>query len=234
METSEATSDVSIYRFSEGAFKPLTDRLVRETILNFYVDGRFFRSVTILDREVEELIKGQLFLDHRTDPLKIRSIKRKGTDCFITTHTSELTGSPLPPVKDIVFSAEQILSLVRAFTALPTLFEETGAVHTAALADRKIRFWAEDISRRHALEKLVGKALEAEASFPTSLLLLTCRVTGDILQKALKAGIPVVISLGAPTREAVDLADTEGITLCGFVRESRFSIYSHRERIQPG
>jgi FdhD protein len=91
---------------------------------------------------------------------------------------------------------------------------------------------AEDVGRHNAVDKVVGRMLMREA-LPLSehILCVSGRTSFEILQKALLAGIPIVAAVSAPSSLAVDVADSFGITLIGFVRGDTFNLYTHVDRI---
>lgn len=128
-------------------------------------------------------------------------------------------------------SAAKINSLMRKFQEKSQGFLETGGVHSAALADEdNILVFREDIGRHNAIDKVIGKSLE-QGSFKDKILLSSGRVSSEVLFKAQKAGIPIIISQSAPTNQAVSLAKDMEIALVGFARGNRMNIYSKEERI---
>ncbi len=115
-------------------------------------------------------------------------------------------------------------------------FARTGGLHAAALfqADGRLCVVREDIGRHNAVDKVVGWAARS-GRLPLSghVLLVSGRISYEIVQKALAARIPVVAAVSAPSSLAVDLAREARMALVGFLREGRFNVYGHRDRVAP-
>jgi FdhD protein len=127
-----------------------------------------------------------------------------------------------------------ILALPDALQAQQSVFEETGGLHAAGLfeADGQLRLAAEDVGRHNAVDKVVGAMLLADRlPLDDTILMVSGRVSFEIVEKAWAARIPIVAAVSAPSSLAIDLAHEAGITLIGFLRAGTFNIYAHGDRI---
>ncbi len=127
-----------------------------------------------------------------------------------------------------------IASLPDRLRASQAVFESTGGLQAAGLFDRSgaLLLSAEDVGRHNAVDKICGRTLLAGTHpLDESILLVSGRTSFELVQKSLLAGIPLIAAVSAPSSLAVDLALQTGITLCGFVRDGHFNIYTHRRRI---
>jgi len=139
--------------------------------------------------------------------------------------------APLP-AEPVIAAASLQKALARLQQNQP-LHASTGGVHAAAWADPAGNLLAvrEDVGRHNALDKLIG-ALARERRDPRAgFALITSRASFEMVQKAAGVGIPMLAAVSAPTGYAIRLARECGLTLAGFVRERRYTLYAHPERI---
>jgi len=130
-------------------------------------------------------------------------------------------------------SAEKINTMATWLQTCSVLHKNTGGVHAAALSEKgeTPRIMGEDIGRHNAVDKVIGAALLSGTDLGAAVLLTTGRASSEIVHKARRGSIPVVVSLGAPTHQAVLLAREMRLTLIGFARGVSFTVFSGQERI---
>ena len=136
-----------------------------------------------------------------------------------------------------IVTPAMLVGLPETLRSAQALFEATGGLHAAGLFDpsgRLVRL-REDVGRHNALDKLVGAAaLAGELPLGDRVLLVSGRVSFEIVQKAAVAGIAIVAAISAPTDLAVDAARRLSMTLVGFLRGPGFNVYAGEERVALG
>ena len=140
---------------------------------------------------------------------------------------------PLPPDAPTL-DPEDVLALPSRLRDRQRVFARTGGLHAAAMAtaDGTLRLVREDVGRHNAVDKVIG-ALLLDNALPVSdgVLVTSSRASFELVQKAVLAGIPVLVAASAPSSLAVDLARESGLTLIGFARQESFNIYAGAHRI---
>ena len=139
----------------------------------------------------------------------------------------EVIVGPAPPVATLA-------ELSQALRPHQPLFDETGALHAAALfsADGTLELVREDIGRHNAVDKVIGAALRADFDASSGVLVVSGRASYEVIQKALAARIPCVVAVGGVSSLAAELAERAKMVLVGFARPGTMSIYAGAESVR--
>lgn len=248
-----------IIRYKNGISEKLIDPVIREEWFNLYLNGKLIYQTPVLDQEIDELIYGLLYVKGHVQVdangsqvgingrLPLLEIVQEGRSWYI--NSSELLPGQsfrqmveeslnqiennFPVSFDIKkqYKAETILDLMRDFQKLPSVYHDTGGVHMAAFAADEILHWADDVSRRNSVDKVIGKIFLSHTKFEDGIFVSSGRISSDIVIRMIRTGVKLIASVSAPMDKAIALAEYYGITLCGFVRGKRMNIYSHPERV---
>jgi len=149
--------------------------------------------------------------------------------------TVRLTSRHRPAADPVTVSARTLSTLPPRLLAEQNVFARTGGLHAAALfdADGTPVVVREDIGRHNAVDKVLGWALEHDRIPLTgTVLLVSGRVSFELTQKAVMAGVPVLAAVSAPSSLAVDLATEAGVTLVAFLRGESMNVYSRADRVR--
>ncbi|MFZ5597086.1 MAG: formate dehydrogenase accessory sulfurtransferase FdhD [Bacillota bacterium] len=140
----------------------------------------------------------------------------------------------IEPLKPSGFkvSAGEITRLAALLEERASLFRSTGGAHGAALCHygNVIAFY-EDIGRHNAVDKIMGYCFLEQIPLSDKIIVISGRISSEILIKTARMGIPVIISRSAPTDLAIEMAESLGITAAGFARGKKVNIYTHPERV---
>ena len=149
-----------------------------------------------------------------------------------TADALEMHVSPI--VAGWTMPAHVVAALPDRLRERQAVFDRTGGLHAAGLftAAGDLVEIAEDVGRHNAVDKIVGRMLMRGAlPLSTHVLCVSGRASFELVQKAIAAGIPVLVAVSAPSTMAIDLATRYGVTLVGFARGDGFNLYTHTHRI---
>ncbi len=144
---------------------------------------------------------------------------------------------PVAPVSgDLRLTVADVLTAAEGLRALQPLHDQTRAVHAAGfyLPGQGVVLAREDVGRHNALDKLIGAMARGGIDGAAGAVVLTSRVSVEMVQKSALAGASVLIAASAPTAHALRLAEAAGMTVVALVRDGGFSVFSHADRIETG
>lgn len=255
------TKRLSVARFKDGKMELLKDEVVKEIQLTIVLDGKELVTLLCSPGEKEQLAVGFLFseglLQKKTDLERLvvddkrgvvwvdRTKEAKTEDerigkRFITTgcgkglsFTDTSEEQNMKVKSGLKVSPKSIPPLMKEFHLRSETHKTTGGVHGAALCDEGgIRLFSEDIGRHSAIDKVLGRCLLSGIPMEEHLMIVSGRISSEILLKIARGGIPILVSKSAPSDLGVMLAKRLGITLVGFARGRRMNVYSNRWRIR--
>ena len=236
-----------------GVFTPGTHEVIEEIPLAVTINGRHALTVMTSPHMIRELVTGLLFTEriiHGAEELESVQIE-PGRVSVLTTNpfkilvskktvlsgcggsSSYLDVAKLPHVtSDLVLDAATITSAVKE-TLQSDLHVKTGGIHIIGLFnDKGPVIITEDIGRHNALDRVIGYGLLNRVNFPGTFVVSSGRISSEMVRKCLVAGIPVIVSRGATTTLAVEMAEQTGLTVAGFVRGLKMNIYTHPWRVK--
>lgn len=236
---------------AEGAKSGLHE-VIDEVPEAVFVNGRHAMTAMMSPSDLEDFVTGYLFTEQiiksaeeiesiRIETNRISVITKNlfkvlgpkktilsgcgGAASFIDTEKLPriLPGQPFP------------VDLIRK-TTVEVLDSElhtvTGGIHVVGLASEAgIITRSEDIGRHNALDRVIGYGLKKGTDFSRTFAICSGRISSEMVRKCLVAGIPVIVSRGATTTLAVQIAEQNGVCIIGFVRSAKMNIYTHPERI---
>ena len=229
---------VQIRRFSAGTWETRQDVVACEEPLEIRVEGRSVAVVMRTPGHDEELAAG--FLVSEGAVVNWDSLTRhvfSASSCGLCGKTSlDSVFQQFPSVTaDWQVDAAFIARLPNQLHSAQATFQSTGGLHACAIFDLEgnLIISREDVGRHNALDKVLGWALmQNRLPLDQHVLLLSGRVSFEMMQKALAAGIPLVAAISAPSSLAVEFADRSGQTLAGFVRGDTLNLYAHPHRVR--
>lgn len=229
-------------------------KVIQEVIITVRINKIPLADIACTGIHLEELVAGYLrsekIIARRQDIENIIMTRNrvdvllKNKNCFPDMSVKNIASSgargqsnvagltPLNVPADASINTTLALKLMDDLLNGSAIHHETGGTHCSALALRKkISVLREDIGRHNTIDMLGGYALLNKLNLHQAIILTTGRISSEIVYKIWNMGVPFIISHSAPTANAVALAKQANITLIGYVRQGRMSIYSHERRV---
>lgn len=226
--------------------------VIEEVPLALFINGRHAMTAMMSPVQLEDFVTGYLYTEQIIKGVdEIESIRLEKNRMSVITKnlfkvlgpkktilsgcggsTSFIDTEKLPKIKsDYRISTANIWNSTKAVLN-SELHLKTGGIHIVALLDReKILVVSEDIGRHNALDRVIGYALRNSIDLAKTWVIVSGRISSEMVRKCLIAGIPILVSRGATTTLAVETAEKTGLTVVGFARSSKMVVYTHTERI---
>ncbi len=244
------TAEIKVVKYKSGTIDETSDRIVREEPLEIFINDEkkyFCMRMPGMDYELglgllynEGVINSvndvENFLNEENRiSYKIKGEIVPGFKKIYSSSGSMFSDELVVPVSqcDGELSAETLFKLQSDFFKMQKVFDQTGGVHACSFynSDGELISFAEDVGRHNALDKCMGSAIASGSAANIFLILLSSRISFEMIRKSFRTGAVIVAGVSAPTSAAVNAAEQSEVTLIGFLRGERFNIYSHPERV---
>jgi len=260
LEQGNLTTRVPLIRVRDNSSERGEDQVVSEVPVTVFLNDQEFVTMVCSPQAVDALVAGFLLVEgivaERKDLIDIKVLLDEGLvwaeiaqstpaeTLFLKRCLASCCGrgrsmfyfmndAALKPVEsDFIITANRVKALDERRESLGAVFRDTGGTHGAGLCtSQEIIYFYEDIGRHNAVDKVLGSAFLEGVPFNDKAIILSGRISSEIVVKAARAGVPIIISRSAPTDLALNMAEKLNITVIGFVRQGRLNIYTHPERV---
>jgi FdhD protein len=260
-ENDAVKQERGVIRYHRGGKREEQDTVAVEHPLTIVVDGEEFATMVCSPSDLEELVVGflaseglirrheeirSLHIDERRGFAYVELMNKQaaGKDYYSKRFIGSCCGksrqfyfhNDMRTAKTVTvktkLTVEQIFSIMDRLAESSSDFRQTGGVHNAALCTAdKVAVARADIGRHNALDKIFGHILMRNIPAGDKALAFSGRLSSEVLLKAAKIGVGIILSKSAPTTLALDLAHDLGITAVGFIRNHSLNVYTHTYRI---
>jgi len=218
-------------QFKKNTWHEFTDTVTPEHGLDVILDGTQIASLTAFPDKLEQLVLGHILLDHG-QPERCPELEKQENDRWFLrsvkdTRPAAKNTAPRP------LTGPELLDSMSQFIQSEGRWEATGCFHRAAVFDPETRQFlvqTEDIGRHNCLDRLAGWALQNGRRLDGLFLFVSARATASLVQKAINAGFACMISRSAVTTQGIARARKAKMTLVGFAREHRFTVFDDPEQ----
>lgn len=241
--------EFEVVKVKEISNKKEMETIIGEFPLSLVLNGEYSNTFLCTPENLDQLVAGFLVnkgivkakkdinsieIDFENRVAYANIVKNEIDDDGERFYLNNLDYMNLKPIEknDTKIKVSNIYSVMKENLTSSELFKNTGGVHSVAIYDNKeLIVIREDVARHNAMDKSIGYCLLNEIDLKDKIIFVSGRISCEMILKAAKAGIPIVISKSAPTNLSIEIAKKLNITLAGFVRGERMNIYTNSHRI---
>ncbi len=255
--SNDSTEKVSYLSLSANEVRPIEKPIVRETAWTIYINGQELVTMLCTPNKMSFLVLGflasegiiqslddlgvlricedegnvvEVRLRDKSLSLPKKRVLLSGCGGGITFEDLKVSHARL--TSSLAVTPTQISKLMRDLQKNAEAYHTAGGIHASALSDgERLLVVAEDVGRHNTLDKIRGECLYHHMPTKDRIILTTGRISSEMVDKAVRMEVPVVVSRTSPTDLAIRLAESWGMTVIGYVRGKKMNLYTHPERI---
>ncbi|ADC47789.1 formate dehydrogenase accessory protein FdhD2 [Methanobrevibacter ruminantium M1] len=217
------------YCLGEGLIKDYSD------IKSIQLDGTNILVTTTLSHDPEEDLEQEGIVQEKKGNCEhacvCRLLEYQGVNSDNAGGIRSELKTIEPNTSDLKIDASQIIKDIEHLTDEAKIWQRTAGVHVAQLKYEDKIIIREDVSRHVAVDKVIGAASREGYDFSKCYISYSGRMPADMLIKVIRVGIPIILSNAAPAASGIDVAQTGNITMIGFIRDKRFTVFTAPERV---
>jgi len=227
--------------------------VIEEVPMALFVNGRHSMTAMMSPVQLEDFVTGYLFTEQIIKSIdEIESIRIEKNRMSVITRnlfkvlgpkktilsgcggsTSFIDTEKLPKIHSVYSITTQDIRDSQKAVLNSELHVKTGGIHIVALLDKtKVLAVSEDIGRHNALDRVIGYGLRNTIDLSKTWILVSGRISSEMVRKCLITGIPIIVSRGATTTLAVETAEKTGLTVVGFARSGKMVVYTNTQRVE--
>ena len=244
--------NIEVIRYKNGKNEKTIDSIVSDETTHIIINNTFTYNFSTLPDSLIDFATGYLIgegklnsideikeinVDKKTINVKIDNYNEEKKDLVLCSNSSGGWRSKIKNINEmksnLKIKKEELIHNMRKLRKNASVWQQTGGTHVAAFVnnDKNQFLVREDVSRHVAVDKVIGTAAREKLDFSRSYIIYSGRMPSDMVIKIVRAGIPILASNAAPSFSGYTTAKKGNITLIGFIRDDRFNIYTHPDRI---